>query len=213
MAEYDLNGSGNLAEIFEQGKKDREESLALAKFQCAVYDFNDMLDNWICRADTPAEKAMFQYIRDLPDSTEKEFEYKLYVFNDGNPLPPEMWGQFKTREETEQLKDKMDCIKVLVNTVIIAAWVIIGFVVAPFGIGHLLIAVPAVIVLAIANAVMCETASEMYSHTYLGYDHPLAAAEEQKGTGWFLGAAVGVAGAAVGAATFPKDVSKRMSKK
>ena len=213
MAENDLTDR-DISEIFEQGKKDREESLARARFWCAVDDFNtDVLDNFIRRAETPAERTMFQYIRDLPDSTEREFEYKLYVFNDGNPLPADMWGQFKTREETEQLKDRMDCIKVLVNTAIVAAWGILGFVVAPFGIGHLLLAIPAIIVLGIANLIMCETASDMYSHTYLGYEHPLAKAEEQKATGCALGVAAGVAGAAVGAATFPKEVSKRMTKK
>lgn len=213
MAECDLKDKEYLSEIFEQGKKDREEGFAEARFQSAVDDFNDLLDDWISHTETPAENAMFQYIRDLPDSTEREFEYKLYVFNDGKPLSPDMWGEFKTREETEQIKDKMGCIKVLVNTVIVAVWGILGFVVAPCGLGHFLLLVPAIIVLAIANAIMCEIASEMYSHTYLGYEHPLAVEEEQKGTGCMLGAVIGVAGAVYGAAKFPKDVADRMTRK
>lgn len=213
MTEYDLKNE-NLSELFEQGKKDAEERRAREKFQEAVDSFNrDVLDSFIRRAGSPAEKAMFQYIRDLPATNDREFEYKLYVFNDGNPLPPEKWGLFKTREETEQMQEVITLKKCIVNTLLVAAWAILGFAVAPFGIGHLLIAVPAIIVIAIANAYMCDTASEKYSHTYLGSAHPLAQAEEQKGTGCFLGATVGVAGAVVGAATLPKDVARKMTKK
>lgn len=214
MTEYDFRDTHNIAEIFEQGKIDREERRAREKFQEAVDSFNrDVLDCFIRRTDSPAEKAMFQYIRDLPDSTERQFEYKLYVFNDGNPLPAGKWREFKTREETEQMHDNVTLKKRIVNTLLVAAWVIFGFAVAPFGIGHLLLGIPAVIVIAIANAVMCNNARKMYSHTYLGSAHPLAQAEKQKCTGWALGAAVGVAGTVVGAATFPKDVAKRMTKK
>lgn len=203
----------DLSGIFEQGNKDHREAVERQEFRQQVDDFNAMLDEYIACSSTPAERSMFSHIRNLPDTTEKEYEFKIYIFNAGNPLPPEKWNDFKSLEETEELKDEVWSHKFLVNFTIIVIWLILGFLIAPYGIGHLLVSVPALLLMGFANAHMGLTASEKYSHTYLGYNHPAVQAEDAKTIGYLAGTAVGVAGAAKAAKDMPGEITQKMCRR